>query len=85
VAQLNATTYAISARGFNVGDNASLSNKLLVLGRRAQHLYPAVRWRLLDMQGVPPEDIERIEVISGPGATLWGANAVNGVNQHHHP
>jgi len=31
------------------------------------------------MQDVPPEDIDRIEVISGPGATLWGANAVNGV------
>src|SRR5204862_2749365 len=32
-----------------------------------------------DMQDVMPQDIERIEVISGPGATLWGANAVNGV------
>ena len=39
-------------------------------------LYSGVYW---DMQDVLPEDIERIEVISGPGATLWGANAVNGV------
>ena len=79
VAQLNPTSYAISARGFNVGDNASLSNKLLVLvdGRSVYTpLFGGVYW---DMQGVPPEDIERIEVISGPGATLWGANAVNGV------
>ncbi len=79
VAQINATDYAISARGFNVGDNASLSNKLLVLidGRSVYTpLFGGVYW---DMQQVPPEEIERIEVISGPGATLWGANAVNGV------
>jgi iron complex outermembrane receptor protein len=79
VAQLSPTSYAISARGFNVGLNASLSNKLLVLvdGRSVYTpLFGGVYW---DMQGVLPEDIERIEVISGPGATLWGANAVNGV------
>jgi iron complex outermembrane recepter protein len=79
VAQLSPTSYAISARGFNAGLNASLSNKLLVLvdGRSVYTpLFGGVYW---DMQGVPPEDIERIEVISGPGATLWGANAVNGV------
>ena len=79
VAQIDATSYAISARGFNVGLNASLSNKLLVLvdGRSVYTpLFGGVYW---DMQGVPPEDIERIEVVSGPGATLWGANAVNGV------
>jgi iron complex outermembrane receptor protein len=79
VAQLNPTSYAISARGFNAGLNASLSNKLLVLvdGRSVYTpLFGGVYW---DMQGVLPEDIERIEVISGPGATLWGANAVNGV------
>ena len=39
-------------------------------------LYGGVYW---DMQNVLPDDIDRIEVISGPGATLWGANAVNGV------
>ena len=79
VAQLNATTYAISARGFNVGNNASMSDKLLVLidGRSVYTpLFAGVYW---DMQGVLPEDIERIEVISGPGGTLYGANAVNGV------
>lgn len=79
VAQLNSTSYAISARGFNVGDNASLSNKLLVLidGRSVYTpMFGGVYW---DMINVLPEDIKRIEVISGPGATLWGANAVNGV------
>jgi iron complex outermembrane receptor protein len=79
IAQLNATTYAISARGFNVGNNASMSDKLLVLidGRTVYTpLFAGVYW---DMQGVLPENIERIEVISGPGATLYGANAVNGV------
>ncbi len=79
VAQLSPTSYAISARGFNVGDNASLSNKLLVLidGRSVYTpLFGGVYW---DMQQVDAEDIDRIEVISGPGATLWGANAVNGV------
>lgn len=79
VDQINATSYAISARGFNVGDNASLSNKLLVLvdGRSVYSpMFGGVYW---DMINVPPENIERIEVISGPGGTLWGANAVNGV------
>jgi iron complex outermembrane recepter protein len=79
VAQLNATSYAISARGFNVGDNASLSNKLLVMidGRSVYTpLFGGVYW---DMQEVLPEDVDHIEVISGPGAALWGANAVNGV------
>ena len=79
VAQLNSTTWAISARGFNVGLNASLSNKLLVLidGRSIYTpMFGGVYW---DMHQVLPEDIERIEVISGPGAALWGANAVNGV------
>ena len=79
VAQLNATSYAISARGFNVGDNASLSNKLLVLidGRSVYSpMFGGVYWDMLD---VLPENIQRIEVISGPGAALWGSNAVNGV------
>src|SRR3546814_7080623 len=39
-------------------------------------LFSGVYW---DMQDIIPEDVDRIEVISGPGATLWGANAVNGV------
>jgi iron complex outermembrane recepter protein len=79
VAQLNSSSYAISARGFNVGNNAAMSNKLLVLidGRTVYTpLFAGVYW---DMQTVPPEDIARIEVISGSGGTLYGANAVNGV------
>jgi iron complex outermembrane receptor protein len=79
VVQIDGRDYAISARGFNVGDNASLSNKLLVLvdGRSVYSaMFGGVYWDMLD---IPPEDIERIEVISGPGGTLWGSNAVNGV------
>jgi iron complex outermembrane recepter protein len=75
VAQITSSSFAITARGFN-GPAAS---KLLVLidGRSVYTPYHSgVAW---DVQDVPPEDIERIEVISGPGATLWGANAVNGV------
>jgi iron complex outermembrane receptor protein len=75
VAQINAHDWAISARGFN----ANLANKLLVLidGRAVYTpLYGGVLW---DAQDYLLEDIDRIEVISGPGGTLWGANAVNGV------
>jgi iron complex outermembrane receptor protein len=75
VAQISSSQWAISARGFN----ASTANKLLVLidGRTVYTpLFSGVFW---DMQHVMLEDIERIEVVSGPGATLWGANAVNGV------
>lgn len=70
----------ISARGLSGNDQAqNFSNKLLVLidGRSVYSpLYSGVYW---DMQDVLPEDVDRIEVISGPGATLWGSNAVNGV------
>jgi iron complex outermembrane receptor protein len=80
VTQTSASGYVITARGFNGNSGAqSFSNKLLVLidGRSVYTpLFSGVYW---DMQDVLPEDIERIEVISGPGATLWGANAVNGV------
>lgn len=75
VAQIDSRQWAISARGFN----APLANKLLVLidGRVVYTpLFAGVFW---DVQNVMLEDIDRIEVISGPGATLWGANAVNGV------
>ena len=75
VARADANQYAISARGFtNV-----LANRLLVLidGRIVYSpLFSGVFW---EAQDVMLEDVERIEVISGPGATLWGANAVNGV------
>jgi iron complex outermembrane recepter protein len=75
VARIDSRQYAISARGFN---NA-IGNKLLVLidGRTIYTpLFSGVFW---DAQDTYLEDVERIEVISGPGATLWGANAVNGV------
>ena len=75
VAQKNSHDWAISARGFNT----SLANKLLVLvdGRTVYTpLFAGVFW---DAQDYLLEDIDRIEVISGPGGTLWGANAVNGV------
>ncbi|MGN6514314.1 MAG: TonB-dependent receptor plug domain-containing protein [Rhizomicrobium sp.] len=80
VAQTSPSSYIITARGFS-GNNAAqnFSDKLLVLidGRSVYNpLFSGMYW---DMQDVPVEDIERIEVISGPGATLWGANAVNGV------
>jgi iron complex outermembrane receptor protein len=80
VKQLSASNYIITARGFsgNITDQ-NFANKLLVLidGRSVYTpLYSGVYW---EMQDVVPADIERIEVISGPGATLWGANAVNGV------
>jgi iron complex outermembrane receptor protein len=75
VAQINANTWAISARGFN----HQFADKLLVLVDGRAVYTPTdggVNW---DTQDVPLQDIERIEVIRGPGATVWGANAVNGV------
>jgi iron complex outermembrane receptor protein len=75
VAQVDSREWAISARGFN----GTIANKLLVLidGRSVYTpLFSGVFW---DVQDVLLADIDRIEVISGPGATLWGANAVNGV------
>ena len=75
VAQINPSTWAISARGFN----GQYSNKLLVLidGRTVYTpIFSGVYW---DAQDVALELIERIEIICGPGAAIWGANAVNGV------
>lgn len=75
VARINAHQWAISIRGFN----SDISNKLLVLidGRSVySSLYAGVFW---DVQDTLLDDIDRIEVVSGPGGTLWGANAVNGV------
>lgn len=75
VAQVNGNTWAISARGFN----SRFSSELLVLvdGRPVYtESFGGVYWDVLDL---PLEDIERIEVIRGPGGSVWGANAVNGV------
>jgi iron complex outermembrane recepter protein len=75
VAQINSNKWAVSVRGFN----SLYSNKLLVLvdGRTVYtRLYSGVIW---DAEGLMLDDIDRIEVIRGPGAALWGANAVNGV------
>jgi iron complex outermembrane receptor protein len=78
VARINGYAHSISARGMNQSGN-SYSNKLLVLidGRSVYTpLFSGVFW---DAQEVLLEDVERIEVISGPGGVLWGLNAVNGV------
>jgi iron complex outermembrane receptor protein len=75
VARANANKWAVGIRGFN----GVFANKLLVLidGRSVYNpSFSGVYW---DTQDVMLEDVERIEVIRGPAATLWGANAVNGV------
>ncbi|MGZ4976365.1 MAG: TonB-dependent receptor plug domain-containing protein [Methylobacter sp.] len=75
VARINANQWAVTIRGFN----DRTANKLLVLMDGRTLFFPGFSgtlWETLDML---MENIERIEVIRGPGATLWGANAVNGV------
>jgi iron complex outermembrane receptor protein len=75
VQQASAYSWVVSTRGFD----ALLANKLLVMidGRTVYSpLDAGVFW---DAQGVLLEDIDRVEIISGPGGTLWGANAVNGI------
>ncbi|MBZ0257215.1 TonB-dependent receptor, partial [bacterium] len=75
VARIDSNKWAVSARGFN----DRFSNKLLVMidGRSVYtSMFSGVYW---DMQDLILDDIDRIEVVRGPGAALWGANAVNGV------
>ena len=77
VARLSASGYGISARGFNHSTGTSNKLQVLIDGRSIYTpLYSGVFW---DAQRVMLDDVERIEVISGPGGALWGANAVNGV------
>src|SRR5437016_5304930 len=75
VARIDASKWAISARGFN----DRFANKLLVLVDGRSVYTPAFSGVYWDVQDLLLEDIDRIEVVRGPGATLWGANAVNGV------
>jgi len=75
VAQIDGSSWAISIRGFN----ARYSDKVLVLiDGRSVHTtaFSGIYWDQIDL---PIEEIERIEVIRGPGGSVWGANAVNGV------
>lgn len=75
VAQKNSHDWGISARGFNT----EFSNKLLIMIDGRTIYSPLFSGTFWDRQDYLLEDIDRIEVISGPGGTLWGANAVNGV------
>ncbi|MGE5927266.1 MAG: TonB-dependent receptor plug domain-containing protein [Gemmatimonadota bacterium] len=75
VARIGARDWAVSARGFN----SQLANKVLVIvdGRTVYSpIFGGVFW---DALAIPLDEVDRIEVIRGPGATLWGPNAVNGV------
>jgi iron complex outermembrane receptor protein len=75
VASVNSHTWVVSSRGFSL----PYTNKMLVLidGRSIYTpLFGGVYW---DMHDVMIEDVDRIEVVRGPGGTLWGANAVNGI------
>ena len=75
VARIDANTWAISIRGFNY----RYSSRVLVLIDGRTVYTPTFSGVFWDEQDVPLEDIDRIEVIRGPGGTVWGANAVNGV------
>ncbi|MEO8663288.1 MAG: TonB-dependent receptor [Bryobacteraceae bacterium] len=75
VQQIDANAWAISVRGFN----SRYSNKVLVLVDGRTVYTPSFSGVFWEQIGAPLENIERIEVVRGPGASVWGANAVNGV------
>lgn len=75
VAQNSASRFAVSSRGFN----GVFANKLLVMIDGRSIYTPAFGGVFWDVEDLILQDIERIEVIRGPGATVWGENAVNGV------
>jgi iron complex outermembrane receptor protein len=75
VGQMQGGAWGVSARGFN----SQASDKMLVLVDGRSIYSPVEKGVAWDEQDILLEDIERIEVVRGPGATLWGANAVNGV------
>jgi len=75
VAQIDANSWAISSRGFN----SEYAGKLLVMVDGRSVYSPVLSLTYWDTQNPMIEDLERIEVIRGPGSTHWGANAVNGV------
>ena len=80
VTQLSASSYTVAANGFGGNPAAqNFSNKLLMVIDGRSVYSPLFSGVYLDAQDVMMEDIDRIEVISGSGATLWGANAMNGV------
>src|SRR4051812_26172218 len=80
ITQYSASRYIAGARGFAGAQEAqNFSNKLLILIDGRSVYSPLYSGVYLDVQDVLMDDIDRIEVISGPGATLWGANAMNGV------
>lgn len=75
VARITATDWAINIRGLN--DQFAQDLLVMIDGRKVYtHVFSGVFW---DIQDTVMEDIDRVEVIKGPGAALWGANAVNGV------
>ncbi len=75
VAQINANTWAIAGRGLN----GEFANELLVMVDGRAVYTPTTGGVFWDVLDIPLEDIERIEVIRGPGGSVWGVNAVNGV------